>query len=206
MPLRTLALTACFVLAACAAARGAPSTPEAPDLDERAAGLFGGLAAGSTRFDEGESADGSAVDGVDEGWALELGYRFTPWFAISAGYVELGGLAPGGTSAIEEVDLAGLPLLFHGILPLGQRVALVGSLGGLRWSRRVERSDGGSARDDELGTSPAFGIGVRYDLNRARTLGLALGVTRYLEVGDDAAGGFDNDVTFATAGLTIGVP
>jgi OOP family OmpA-OmpF porin len=132
-----------------------------------AQGYFG-VAIGQSTLD---STDDTAVKGFG-------GYRFTPNFALEAGYQDLGGVARSGRSA----SITAFDLSFIGAWELGNRFALLGRIGAYR------------AETSSFGTNvgPILGLGLSYDLTRHATFRLEW--QRYDKLGPDTQPALDIDV------------
>lgn len=106
------------------------------------------------------------------------GYRFTPNFAIEAGYHDLGSASIAGrTPSISALDLS-----FVGSWELGNRYAVLGRVG----VYRADTSGGGT----NLG--PLFGLGVSYELTHSASFRLEW--LRYDKLGPDTQPSLDVDV------------
>ncbi len=125
-------------------------------------------------------AEDKLLDDADTAWKLNGGYRLGSYFALEAGYIDLGDT----TDNVAGIDLSssqdGFAGYLVGLLPLGDALALFGKLGA--FAHDVDLDFGGD-KATESGTELAYGGGLRYDF--ANGLGLLGEWERF----DDAAGG-----------------
>jgi OOP family OmpA-OmpF porin len=83
-------------------------------------------------LEEAGSAISDIADSDDNAWKLFVGYRFNPYIALEAAYIDFG--APGdsfdasGTHGNYEVDISGFAPYLIGTIPLGP-VELFGKIG-----------------------------------------------------------------------------
>ncbi len=134
----------------------------------------------------------------DNAWKAILGFRFIPFFAAEANYVDLGhqsagllgggGQTPYGSAHARAFDLFGV-----GLLPLGP-IDLFGKAGGARWrlSRSLNQNDY-LTRLDRNGTSFAWGAGAQAHFG---PLGLRLEYEHFQMPTTDGARLYSADVTF----------
>jgi hypothetical protein len=129
-------------------------------------GPYIGVAGTQARFDK-HHFDVDDVDNEDTGWEGIVGYRFAPFFAAEAAYVDFGDTdapedALGGPFSANAKALTAFGL---GIVPVGP-VELFGKLGG---SRVKSRGRIGSRNFSDADTKLAYGAGVQLAL---RNVGL----------------------------------
>lgn len=149
-------------MAAALAAGALAATPAFAQMqtDERALYLGGGLGLN----DDEESA-----------WRFFGGYRAHRNFALELGYIDIGEMDIGGTTANTSAwELVGL-----GIMPMTPTVSLYGKLGGYRGTAK---GGGITERRNDL----TFGLGAQYDASR--NLGIRLEWQRYTDFGGGAFG------------------
>ncbi len=144
-------------------------------------GWYAGAGLGQSRAQDLDSIDGtlagfgvtssSAVSGIDTAWKLFGGYQFTPYVGVEGGYTSLGkfdinssvaGPAPGtGTGTWEAKNVWSLAAV--GTLPITSQWAAIGKLG-VAYSK-VDfnyASPGAAISQSDTGTSPLYGLGVKY--------------------------------------------
>jgi hypothetical protein len=201
---------------------------------ETNAGFYIGLGAGESSFDiEKSELDDVVLDALfsqgmfptspastfeDSDTALSLfaGYRFNPYIAVEAGYIDLGtaeyrstGIVnpPGPIIAAQmsmdiDVESTGFTLGALGSLPLGEVVDLHGHLGflfattDLSVTARIGSATGvNTEKLDSIGA--LYGVGVGFNLGQHWSL--SLDWTRYDNVGDET----DDDDARTQAGFDI---
>jgi opacity protein-like surface antigen len=155
---KSKAIASVLVLGMCGAA--------AAQAVEPVLGPYIGISGTQSRFD-GDAFDIDDVDDEDTGWKGILGYRFAPFFAAEAAYVDFG-----DTDAPEDVvggpfsaNAKGLTAFGVGIVPVGP-VELFGKAGG---SRVKSRGRIGGSDFSDSDTKFAYGLGVQLAL---RNVGL----------------------------------
>lgn len=127
------------------------ATPAGAQVRAPDSGIYGGFGIGSTDNDLP-----GAIDSSDTGWKLFGGYQINRNFAVEGGYVDLGRVArPGAAFDSTALHVSGLA-----ILPVNQQFSMFGKLGLARTETDVF---GFGTRDN---TDPAYGLGLRFDLNR----------------------------------------
>jgi len=191
------------------------ATAQAAEL----AGWYGGVNLGRSDLKlNGGDVDGvfanqglttsSSIDRHDTAWSLNLGYSFTPNFALESGYVDFGEYNFNSTASAPAADTIngrykayGYNLSAVGILPLQQGFSIYGKAGLLR-----SRADFGAnsmgivpvSDSTHWGTDGTFGAGAGYDFTKNITGKLEW--NRYLNVGDSNATG-RGDIDLYTAGV-----
>jgi OOP family OmpA-OmpF porin len=143
---------------------------------------YAGLDIGQTQLNRGgeDGVDLSGLDDKSTAWSVLAGYRFTRFFALEAGYTDLGEFSDQDSSS----STWGLMVNTRGILPIGKHFEL-DLLFGLVWMQRDLTF--GSVSDDVSGTTGKFGIGFAVPVNER--LAFNFEYNQYL----DFALGFDDD-------------
>lgn len=136
------------------------ATKESVDNGEIANTIIGG---GLTSIDDDES---------DRGYKLFAGYQFNRYFAMEAGYVDLGDFnmeverAPGTGMLNGETSYKGYNLDVVGTLPLTPRLSAFGRVGAFRYETEENFIGTGSLAAamsrDESDTGYKFGAGLEY--------------------------------------------
>jgi len=100
----------------------------------------------------------------DTGWEIRLGYSINKYFAVQAGYLDLGevvlpNFADGGGS----VETDGVAVSALAMFPMGDDFSVVGKVGLLAWERDgVLGSIAGPRELSEDGSDLMLGIGFSY--------------------------------------------
>lgn len=160
-----------------------------------------GIGQAQTHIDEGPFAR-TEDDWVDS-WSLTAGYRFSSFFALEAGYTDLGMLklrsdtsVPNVFDVQTELEVRGFNAALVGILPLGPAFDLHGRFGVLLSNTDVDIvfpgngfRQSGSGNDGDL----FYGAGVAWHAND--NWSLSLDYQRYTDIGlDDDFQSSDSDV------------
>jgi OOP family OmpA-OmpF porin len=145
-------------------------------------GWYTGAGLGQSRVQDLDGIDGtlagfgvtssSAVSGIDTAWKLFGGYQFTPYIGAEGGYTSLGKFdinsnvaapAPGtGAGTWEAKNVWSLAAV--GTLPITSQLAAIGKLGIAYSKVNLDYAAPGVAiSQSNTGTSPLYGIGVKYD-------------------------------------------
>ena len=125
------------------------------------AGWYAGAGAGQAYVDEG------AFDDEDTAFTAFGGYQFNRWFALEAGYADLGKLEPGAPGAALEADSAYFTAV--GIVPFSDRFSGYAKAGLHRWDVDTVLP-GLSGTVDDSGTDPTYGLGLQYRFSDAFAL------------------------------------
>jgi hypothetical protein len=203
---------------------GACATTALPAASaETQAGFYLGLGAGEASFDIEKSdlddvvldvlfsqglfvtSASSTLEDSDTALSLLAGYRFNPYIAVEAGYIDLGVAEyrsvgtfnpPGPVVSMDmDVESKGFTLAGLGSLPLGNVVDLHGRLGflfaktDLSVTARIDSATG--TETEKLDSIGAF-LGVGAGFNFGAHWSLSLDWTRYDNVGDENE---DDDVS-----------
>jgi hypothetical protein len=140
-------------------------------------GLYASIKLGSTDVEAsiGDNLD-QVLDGDEDSKAYEVGFRFTRFFAIQAGYHDLGNIPGFGSPCPDgeicpavvvpiEADTKAYSLAAVPQLPLGRRLSVFGKIGLVAWEADVEAVEGfedvvEDFDDEEI----IYGVGVRLAL------------------------------------------
>lgn len=211
---RTFAAAAVFLVSGLASAQGT--------------GWYGGVSVGQASVDLDHVSRDFAAEVEDAGipvvsaseddshmvYKLFLGYKYTPNFAIEAGYADLGKY-----DAKVVGDVFGLPLDVRGevkskavfidavgMLPLTPEFSMFGKVGAAyaRTKARASMEFLGERLSDSDSDSeyvPKAGFGAEYALTK--TIALRAEYERYFDVGDEDDTG-ESDVDFWSVGLKFG--
>jgi OOP family OmpA-OmpF porin len=125
----------------------------------------------------------AAAHGLDVVWSAQLGYRFSRYFALELGYVDLGSLVvtetydpplftqfPGNFESDVRFEAAGPSLSALAVIPLGNRFEAYARAGVLHADQAIERSlravlPGESGTEHVTDDVPVFGIGAAYAIS-----------------------------------------
>lgn len=156
---------------------------------------------------------GSSLDDSDVGFGAVVGYRFLPWFAAEARYVDLGEAtyrARGTVSAVESAalpfDLAlkakvkGPALSVLGILPFAERWELYARGEVLFADTKIEGKidvDGDTGSQSDSANSTDFGVGIGVGANLGEHWAVRAEYERFMDVGDEQETG-ETDVDLAS--------
>ena len=141
----------------------------------------------------------SSMDDHDTAYKLQLGYKFTPNWAVEGGYVDLGkfdyranftGGSANGQAKANGWNIAGV-----GTYPINEQFSVFGKLGMIdaRVKENVSASGaGGTVGGNESATKwkANFGVGATY--NVARNWGLRAELERFDKLGDNSNTGESN--------------
>jgi uncharacterized repeat protein (TIGR01451 family) len=120
------------------------------------------------------------LDDTDTGWKIVGGYRFSPWLAVEAGYVDLGEVSSVINASVLDVDqlatdvsrvhpwaITGVSLSGVASYPIGD-FSLFAKLGAVRWSAealaRVVPAGTPQAKIEDKGTGLTYGLGADYNI------------------------------------------
>ena len=149
----------------------------------------------------------SSMDDHDTGYKLQLGYKFTPNWAIEGGYVDLGkfnynATFTGGTAS-GEVKASGFNLAGIGSYPINDQFSIFGKLGFI--DAKVEASanatgPGGAASGSASATKwkTNWGFGATYNVTKA--WGVRAEWERFNKLGDNNNTG-ESDVNLLSVGV-----
>lgn len=150
----------------------------------------------------------SSLDKHHSAYSLNLGYLVNPYFAVEAGYADLGKhnfsstvSAPAADTLSGDFKVRGYDLSAVGILPFDSGWAAYGKLGAFRAKADLNASSTGAvtvAGGSHNSTDATYGLGVSYNFTDA-VIG-KLEWDRYQNVGDKDVTGRGN-INLVTAGL-----
>lgn len=169
----------------------------------------------------------SAQTSSRNGYKLQLGYEFSPNFAVEGGYTDLGkteytatystqwaGVSspstPGGTpqtgySVVKNAEISGWNVAGVGIYPLNASFSVFAKLGMLY--ARVKQTVSGkgpfstSVENDDSNAKGYYGFGATYYPFKDKNFGVRAEFEKYLKVGDNSITGVP-DVSLATVGIS----
>lgn len=145
--------------------------------------------AGRSDFDVG-SADGFSIDDTDTFYGVGLGYSFNEYFALEAGYADLGETSVSTRSPIStnlygsditldgkmSVDANGFFYGIRGDLPLSESFGLFARLGVFHWQSDLDMSgtisidgesvSGNASEKLDDGSDPYVGLGADYGITK----------------------------------------
>jgi len=147
------------------------STPSSSWIPGTSYGYVGG-SVGRTDYDSGGCL-GFSCDNNATGFKLFTGGRFSRYFGVELGYVNLGNADRNGG----QIKAQGANLSALGIVPIGDRFNIFGKLGGIYgWTETSTIISGLPAgKEDGLGLS--YGAGLQFDINKS--IGLRVDWDRY---------------------------
>ncbi len=126
--------------------------------------LFG-AAIGTANIDE--SIDGFRFDADSTSYRLYGGYQFNEYFALEAGYLDLGGfnerIQQGGNIVPVSADADGFTFAARAIIPLGEKFSLHGMVGSFFWDGANQIA---GVNDNVSDANMFFGAGVGYSLTK----------------------------------------
>jgi OmpA-OmpF porin, OOP family len=165
-------------------------------------GWYAGLDFGQSKLDS-DSGLGGDRDDTSNTWSLRAGYRFTRFFALEAGYIDMGDFSESftgpcvGCGGIGRTSIDGFLVNAIGKWPVAEHFHLKGVLGATY--RELEASFEGSGVRNQWSESTtifSFGVGVAIPINERfevdvdythyREIGLGLTVGSSLGVIDNA--------------------
>ena len=125
-------------------------------------GFFIGASGGQTFVDKDASDFGINgdsdfnIDEDDTGWKAYLGYNFTRWIGVEAGYVDFGGVSDQFRGTSYDLDLTGWDGFLVGTLPLGP-VDLFAKAGAIDLQADLNYGNSKANDDDQ---QFAYGVGM----------------------------------------------
>jgi len=124
--------------------------------------LFG-AAIGSASIDE--SIDGFRFDADSTTYRLYGGYQFNEYFALEAGYLDLGSfdeqIQLGGNVVPISADADGFTFAARASIPIGEKFAVHGTVGSFFWDGANQIA---GINDNVSDANIFFGAGVSYSL------------------------------------------
>lgn len=151
----------------------------------------------------------SSVDDTDTAYKLQFGYQFTPYFAVEAGYADLGKMTYSAAftsgSANASAKATGITVAALGILPIGNDFSLFAKLGTIDAKVETDVSatgPGGSASANRSSTRwrPNYGLGAAYSVNKS--IGIRAEYERFDNLGDSNTTG-SGDVDLFSVGVAF---
>lgn len=139
--------------------------------------FYGGVGIGRSDLDF------SGFDDSDAAWKLFGGWQPTPWFAVEAGWVDLGELRENPGNVLVEFEVDGFAVNAIGRVPVGQG-ALYGKVGAFSWTADAKACVAlVCTNEDHDETDVVWGLGVSFDFNDQ--VGIRGEFERYDIDGDD---------------------
>ena len=166
----------------------------------------------SDLIDLGVTGLSSSFDDKDTGYKLQMGYSFTPNWAVEGGYIDLGKFqysaavtGPTAGSAVAEVKVAGLNVAAVASYPMSDQFEIFGKLGiiNAKVEASATASGGGVTLSENISETKVkgyWGVGAAYNFNKQ--LGLHLAWERFNKLGDDEKTG-ESDVDLVSLGLKL---
>jgi OOP family OmpA-OmpF porin len=108
----------------------------------------------------GDCPGGASCDGSDLAYKVYGGYRFNRYFALEAGYTDLGKNTATAGDSITEVKPRGITTHVVGSWPFAERWSALGRLGLIYGDTKVT---GTAGTRNEKGTEFAWGVGLQFD-------------------------------------------
>lgn len=171
-------------------------------------------------IDDAFVATGTELDKTDTGWKGYLGYRFNRFFALEAGYADLG-KATFNTTIIDapQPSVPSVPfpiratatadgIVLSGMLrlPLTGRFTLLAKGGAYRWqaefTERIPGSGITRVKRSDRETDATYGIGAEFGFTAA--LRARVEFERFKDVGKGIGGREGRDIDYLSAGITFG--
>ena len=149
---------------------------EQGDSPLRTSGFYAGGGIGYNQVDL--KTEQLEVSGGDLSYKLFAGYQFPQYsfmpfdtyFALEAGYMDLGTVDDQALGGTIEVDIHGFDLYAIGYLPITRRFDLFGKAGVFLWDAKLKADS--STLDDDTGTDLALGFGAEYRTGKAYSVRL----------------------------------
>ena len=147
---------------------------------------------GRTTVDDDIDIDGmdTLLDDSTNGFRLAFGLKFTRYFGIEAGYVDLGSLDVGPDILPVKASADGTDLSLVGRLPISDRVSLIAKAGNLWWDGELGVAGLSASESD---SDAYFSIGLQ--VSTGKRTGIGVNISRY-ELDDLELG-------FASLGLRL---
>jgi OOP family OmpA-OmpF porin len=159
------------------------------------------------------TAASSSLDDNDTGFGAVVGYRFLPWLAAEARYVDLGEATYDARGTLEVVESAPIPIDLRlkagvkgpalsvlGILPFADRFEVYARGEVLFAETELEATAtvaGDSESESDSTNSTEFGVGVGVGANLGEHWAVRAEYERFLDVGDEDDTG-EGDVDLAS--------
>ncbi len=162
-------------------------------------GWYLGADLGQSKLERDDFIGVTSQDNTSDTYALLVGYRFSRYFSLEGGYVDMGDFhstfLPGCPSCVEEKAHTSIDAFFAnavGTWPIAEHFQLRGILGFTHRDLKIStESPQFSSSWSESGSSFSYGIGVgvpvnerfEIDLNYMRYTEIGLGLTLNSDVG-----------------------
>ena len=142
-------------------------------------------------------------DDTGTGFKVGGGYAFTRNFAVEGAYVDLGKATAsgtfGGSNASATFKSSGLLVAAVGMVPLSQQFSLLGRLGLINATVKIDATLGNaSASDKSTDMKTTFGVGASYSFTPKFAVRADYDV--YQKLGDNATTG-ESDVNMLSVGV-----
>ncbi|HEX7053088.1 MAG TPA: outer membrane beta-barrel protein [Burkholderiales bacterium] len=142
------------IIALCSGLALAAAVPAAAQTPSRLSSVYVGADVGEAQYRDGCDLAANCDD-KDTSWGIFAGYQFIPNLAAEVAYRDLGSIsAPGGSVDGEALELVGV-----GRIPITERFAAYGKLGGYRGEL-----EGRGNR--ESNSDLTYGLGLQFDFTR----------------------------------------
>ena len=167
------------------------------------AGIGAGQGKGKDICSDVASIGITSCDDTANGYRIFGGYQFNKNFAVELGYADFGKADASGvvlsvpTSAEWKANAWDVSAV--GILPVADKLSVLGRLGFQRWSVDLDINAGGvPISESATGSDWVYGVGLQYDFTRQ--FGLRGEWAHYGNIGDsDTTGQTDVNVTGVSA-------
>jgi OOP family OmpA-OmpF porin len=138
-------------------------------------------------------------DDADNGPKIELGYSFNEAFAVELGYTSFGTVVDSDNSSFSvSQDSRAITLSAIGTIPVNDWFGIYGRAGvGAYKTDNSGTIQGLAAEDNDSGTSPYFGAGVKFTLSER--FAARVEFQRYTNI--NRAGGDEDDLQALFAGI-----
>lgn len=130
-------------------------------------GFYGGLGVGQSNSETNAGPIAGAKDDKDTAWKAFGGYQFNRYFAVEAGYIDLGRATVVGPAGAASFNSEAWQASVVGSLPVNQQFAFTGKLGVAQTKTDTVGNIGATqivASDHS--TDPTYGLGLRYDFTK----------------------------------------
>lgn len=154
----------------------------------------------------------SSLDDTDTAYKLQLGYKFTPNWAIEGGYVDLGQFeynaaftGPVAGSANAKIEATGWNIAGVGTLPINDQFSVFGKLGLIdaKVKGSVSATGGGATASGSASKTKAkanWGIGANYAFDKQ--WGIRAEWERFNKLGDEDTTG-ESNVDLLSLGVVL---
>ena len=142
---------------------------------------------------DGVSGPGVSCDDKDTAWRVLAGFQMSPYFAVEAGYTDLGEVRASGPGGTVSAEATAMEILGIGTLPVADKLSVYGKFGLYRGEvdgRANTFTVTGTA--SESNTDLTYGFGMRFDITRQAAIRFEW--QRYPDIGGPETGEDDVDV------------